>query len=163
VTAAGTGQASHGDTTDPGMPADLARTRHLARHQVMGLTGTFLLGMAVNLIGLPSQTSGAAHIASLAFLAAHTLIAVGLAIGAVMLLRAVPSGRRTWRKQAILGAAAIGVTTAAGILTQLTNSNWWSYGMAAGFITALLTYGSILTQPEPRDRRPGDRPGGRAS
>ncbi|MGC1283330.1 MAG: hypothetical protein WA895_10400 [Streptosporangiaceae bacterium] len=64
MTAAGTGQARDSDTADPGSPADLTKARHLARHQVMGLTGTFLLGMAVNLIGLPSQTSGGAHIVS---------------------------------------------------------------------------------------------------
>lgn len=144
------------------MPADLTKARHLARHQVMGLTGTFLLGMAVNLIGLPSQTSGGGHIAGLAFLAAHVLIALGLVLRAVMILRAIPRGSGMWRKQAILGAAAISATTAAGVLTLLTKSNWWSYAMAAGFITALLTYGSILAQPEPHDRRPGDLPSARA-
>ena len=107
MSAPGTGQARDGDMTTPALPADLTKVRHLARHQVMGLTGTFLLGMAVNLIGLPSQTSGGAHIASLAFLAAHLLIALGLVLGAVMLLRAIPHGRRMWRKQAILSAAAI--------------------------------------------------------
>ena len=162
MTAAGTGQARDGDMTAPGLPADLTKARHLARHQMMGLTGTFLLGMAVNLIGLPSQTSGAAHIASLALLAAHMLIALGLVLGAVMLLRAIPHGRRMWRKQAILGAAAISVTTAAGVLTLLTKSNWWSYAMAAGFITALLTYGSILVQPDCRGRAPGALPKERA-
>jgi peptidoglycan/LPS O-acetylase OafA/YrhL len=105
--------------------------------------------MAVNLIGLPSETSGGAHIASLVFLVAHVLIALGLILGAVMLLRARPLGTRACHKQAILGAAAISVTTAAGVLTLLAKSNWWSYAMAAGFITAILTYGSILAQPEP--------------
>jgi len=142
--------------TTLGLPADLTKVRHLARHQVMGLTGTFLLGIAVNLIGLPSDTSGGAHVASLAFLAAHTLIALGLVLGAVMLLRATSDGRSTWRRLAILGATAISVTTAAGVLTLLTKSNWWSYAMAAGFIAALLIYGSILAQSEARGRRPGD-------
>ena len=140
MTAAGTGQASDSHMTVPGLPAHLAKARHLARHQVMGLTGTFLLGMAVNLIGLPSQTSGGAHIASLAFLAVHLLIALGLVLGAVMLLRTTPRGRRLWRKQAVLGAAAISVATAAGVLTLLTKSNWWSYAMTAGFISALLRH-----------------------
>jgi hypothetical protein len=36
----------------------------------MGLTSVFLLGMAVNLIGLPAGMTGAAHVASIAFLAA---------------------------------------------------------------------------------------------
>jgi hypothetical protein len=158
VTATGTGHARNGDTTVPGLPADLTNVRHLARHQVMGLTAIFLLGMAINLIGVPARTSGGAHIASLAFLAAHVLIALGLVLGAVMLLRAIPDGTTTWRKQAILGAAAISATTAAGVLTLLTKSNWWSYAMAAGFVTALLNYGSILAQPEPRGRRPHDLP-----
>jgi hypothetical protein len=57
----------------------------------MGLARLFLLGMAVNPIGLPSQTSGVAHLASVAFLAAHALIALGLVIGTVLLLRPQPS------------------------------------------------------------------------
>ena len=90
MTAAGAGEARDTDVTVPGLPADLTKIRHLARHQVMGLASTFLLGMAVNLIGLPSQASGGAHIPSLALLAAHLRIALGLVLGAVMLLRAIP-------------------------------------------------------------------------
>jgi hypothetical protein len=161
VTAAGTGQATDSDTTGAGSSADLAKVRHLARHQVMGLATIFLLGMAVNLIGLPSQTSSGAHIASLAFLAAHVLIAAGLVLGAVMLLRAIPGGERTWRKQAIVGSVAIGTATAAGVLTLLTKSNWWSYAMAVGFIAAILTYGSIVVQPGHRGPRPANTPGTR--
>ena len=55
--------------------------RHLAQHQVMGLSVQFLLGMAVSHLGQPSQARGAAHIASTVFLAAHVLITVGLAAG----------------------------------------------------------------------------------
>ena len=158
MNAAGTGHPA------AGLPPVLAEVRHLARHQIMGLTGAFLLGMAVNLTGLPSQTSGGAHIASIAFLAAHVLIALGLVIGAALLLRAAarPGGR--WLRQATGGAAAIAVTVAAGILTLLTTSNWWSYTMAAGFITAFLIYGNLLIQPEHhrdarRRRLPPDRSG----
>jgi hypothetical protein len=110
----------------------------------MGLASVFLLGMAVNLTGLPSQTSGAAHLASLAFLAAHVLISLGLAAGAVMLLRAAASLGGRWRRQAIAGTAAIAVALGAGILNLMTGSNWWSYAMAAGFIAALLAHGSLL-------------------
>ena len=125
-------------------PPDVAVVRHLARHQVMGLASLFLLGMAVNLLGLPSQTSGAAHLASIAFLAAHALIALGLVIGTVMLLRAAARLGSHWRRHAIAGATAIAVAVAAGILTLITNNNWWSYTMAVGFIAALLAYGSLL-------------------
>jgi hypothetical protein len=87
--------------------------------------------MAVNLIGLPSQTSGAAHLASIALLAAHALIAFGIAVGTVLLLRAAARLGGRWRRQATAGAAAIAVAVAAGILTLTTGSNWWSYAMAA--------------------------------
>ena len=45
---------------------------------------------------------------------------------------------------AIWGAAAIAATVTAGVLTTITQSNWWSYAMAAGFIASLLIYGSLL-------------------
>ena len=73
MTAPGTGQTARDGTGPADVPPGLAEVRHLARHQVMGLTGAFLVGMAVNLLGLPSETSGGAHIASIAFLAAHLL------------------------------------------------------------------------------------------
>lgn len=90
----------------------------------MGLSSVFLLGMAVNLIGLPSQTRGSAHLASIAFLAAHALISLGLAAGAVMLLRAAVRLGARWRRRATTGTAAITVAMAAGILTLVTKSNW---------------------------------------
>ena len=45
-----------------------------------------------------------------------------------------------------MGAAAIVLTFGAGILTVLTKNNWLSYAMAAGFITSLLVYVSLLVQ-----------------
>ena len=98
------------------MPPGLASVRHLARHQIMGLVSVFLLGMAVNLTGLPSQTSGGAHLASIAFLAAHALIAPGLIIGHRAAARAAARLGGQWRRRAVAGAAAIAV--AAGILTR---------------------------------------------
>lgn len=126
------------------MPPSLASVRHLARHQVMGLASLFLLGMAVYLTGLPAEVGGTAHLASIALLAAHTLIALSLIIGSVLLLRASARLGGQWRRRVIAGATAIAVAAAAGILTLLTSSNWWSYAMAVGFIAALLAYGSLL-------------------
>ncbi len=131
------------------MTADL---RHLARHQVMGLAAQCLLGMAVNLLGLPSQAKGTAHTASTVFLAAHVLITVGLLTGAVMIIRATARPRNPSRQLAIGGAIAIAATTAAGILTMITKSNWWSYTMAAGFIASLLVYGGLLLQARTSSR-----------
>jgi hypothetical protein len=110
----------------------------------MGLASVFLLGMAASLIGLPAETTGAAHVASIAFLAAHALIALGLVIGAVMQLRAAARLGGRLRSHAIASATAIAVATAAGILTLVTKSGWWSYAMAVGFIAALLASGSLL-------------------
>jgi heme A synthase len=121
----------------------------------MGLALIFLLGMAVNLIGGPSQTSGAAHLASNVFLAVHVLIALGLLIGAVLLLRAAARLDRRRRNRAIAGAAAIAVAIAGGILTVITSNNWWSYAMAVGFIAALLAYGSLLLPSGRGDDPPG--------
>jgi uncharacterized protein (DUF58 family) len=72
------------------------------------------------------------------------LIALGLVIGTVLLLRAAARLGGRWHRQAIAGATAIAVAVAAGILTLVTKSNWWSYAMAVGFIAALLVYGSLL-------------------
>jgi hypothetical protein len=73
VNALHTGTVRRG-TAGQDAAARLAAVRHLARHQVMGLASVFLLGVAVNLIGLPAETTGPAHLASIAFLAAHALI-----------------------------------------------------------------------------------------
>jgi hypothetical protein len=121
---------------------------------VMGLTVQFLLGMAVNLIGQPSQTTGDARIVSTVFLAAHMLVCVGMVIGAAQAVRAAAYLGSPWRSPAIWGAAAITATLAAGVLTTITKSNWWSYAMATGFIASLLIYGSLLlparaTAPHP--------------
>jgi hypothetical protein len=142
VSAAHTGKGDliEGQHAPPGVSA----ARHLARHQVMGLASVFLLGMAVNLLGLPSQTKGAAHLASIALLAAHALIALGLLIGTVVLLRAAAGLGGRWRRLATAGAIAIVVAFGAGVLTLITKNNWWSYTMAVGFIAALLAYGSLL-------------------
>jgi hypothetical protein len=145
VSAPGAGQAAH-RTAGQDPAARLATLRHLAGHQVMGLTSVFLLGMAVSLIGLPSETTGAAHVASIAFLAAHALIALGLAVGAVLLLWAAARLGRP-RRLAIADAAAIALAVAAGILALITKIGWWSFAMAAGFIAALLASGSLL-RPE---------------
>ena len=148
MSAAGTANAGQ-NMTGPDTPPSLASVQHLARHQIMGLASMFLLGMAANLTGLPAETSGAAHLASIAFLTAHALIALGLVIGTVMLLRAAARLDSLWRRRAIAGAAAIALAVGAGILTVITNSNWWSYTMAAGFIAALLAHGSLLLPANP--------------
>ena len=133
----------------------LAGARLHSRHQVMGLAVQFLLGMAVNLLGLPSEATGAAHAASNAFLAAHIVVAAALLASAFMVVRSAARAGSRWRRLAIWGAAAIVVTVGAGILALGTKSTWWSYAMAVGFIASLLIYGGILVRasapPAPRN------------
>lgn len=141
-------------TGDAAARAGLAQARLYSRHQVMGLAVQFLLGMAVNLLGLPSQATGAAHTASNVFLVAHIVVAAGLIASAFMVVRSAARAGSQWRGPAIWGAAAIVVTVGAGVLTLSTKSNWWSYAMAVGFIASLLIYGGIHVRasapPAPR-------------
>lgn len=106
------------------MRAQNSDPRHLARHQVMGLTVQFALGTAVGLLGQPSQAKGTARIVSSVLLAAHILLTVGLIIGAILLIRAAASMPSPPRQLAAWGAAAVAVSTAAGVLTMVTKSNW---------------------------------------
>jgi len=41
------------------------------------------------------------------------------------------------------GLLLVVVTIAAGVLTMLLDSNWWSYLMAAGFAALLVVYGRL--------------------
>lgn len=77
------------------------------------------------------------------FLAAHVLITLGLLAAAVMIVRASARSQAPSRQLAIGGAIAIVATTAAGILTMITKSNWWSY-----------TNGARLHRVAARLRRP---------
>ena len=142
---------------DAAARAGVAGARLHSRNQVMFLAVEFLLGMAVNLLGLPSEATGAAHAATIAFLAAHIVVAAGLLAGAFVVVRAAARAGSPWRRLAIWGAAAIVVTVGAGILTLITKSNWWSYAMAVGFTASLLIYGGIVVRPgaPPAARNPG--------
>jgi hypothetical protein len=104
----------------------------------------FLLGMVIYMAGVPSRARGSAHTVSMVALSAHVVVAIGLAAGAVLILRAT-AATHDWRRWlAGAGAAVIAVAAAAGILTLATSSGWWSFVMAAGFTAALLAYGGLL-------------------
>jgi heme A synthase len=134
------------NTVSESTRASRTDVRQHARHQVIGLSAQFLLGMAISLIGPPSETTGTAHAASNVLLGLHVLVAIILIAGAAGVIRAVRGSDRQ-RRLAHWGAAAIVLTFAAGITTLITNSNWWSYAMAVGFIVALLVYVSLLVRP----------------
>ena len=68
--------------------------RHLASRQVMALSAQFLIGMALALIGQPSQTTGTAHTVSEALLGLHILVAAGLIAAAAQIIRLARGDRQ---------------------------------------------------------------------
>lgn len=129
-------------------PGKIAGIKENARRQLGMLTTIFLLGMAVNLIGLPDEVSGGAKTASNIFLILHMLVAIGLIVGAIRIVISAQKQEKTILTLAKVGSAAIGVAVIAGILTLATKSNWWSYLMAVGFIAGIGVYGRLYSLAE---------------
>ncbi len=117
-----------------------------ARGQLAMLISQLLFGMAVNLIGTPSETSGFSRIATSILLGLHILVGIGLLAGAI---RAIPQAAKInppATTLAWISAVAIVVTFAAGVLTLTSGSNWWSYLMAVGASATLVTYGLLYVK-----------------
>ena len=117
-----------------------------ARAQVAMLTVMFLLGMAVNLIGMPSETSGLAKTFTSIFLGLHALIGLGLLVGAFLTIRLASAAGENLMRLAWVGGLLVLITFIAGVLTLAFNNDWWSYLMAAGFIASYLVYIGLLMQ-----------------
>ncbi len=101
----------------------------------------FLLGMGVNLIGLPSETTGTAKTATSVLLALHVVLAIGLVAGAIVtVLRARGS---SFMRQAAIGLVAVALTFLSGAVTISTGDARWSYAMSVGFIASLWVYGVL--------------------
>jgi hypothetical protein len=112
--------------------------------QIGMLTAELLLGMAVNLIGVPSQTTGGAQAATTIFLSLHVLIGIGLIVGSLLTVRLALKAGPQFIRLAWAGVVLIALTFIAGALTMATNNNWLSYLMAVGFMASLLLYGALL-------------------
>jgi hypothetical protein len=120
------------------------RINKRARDQLGGLTVMFLLGMSVTLIGLPSEAAGMAKTATTILLGLHILVGTGLVAGSILtLLRARSSG---FLKPAWIGLTAVALTFLCGVMTAATESNWWSYAMAVGFIANFWIYGALFVK-----------------
>jgi len=111
--------------------------------QLSMLSAQLLLGMAVNLIGLPSETQGGSKLATTIFLIIHAGIGVGLLAGSLMTIKRARSVAPRFVKHAWTGVALVAITFAAGALTAIQKSNWWSYAMAVGFLATFWLYGAM--------------------
>lgn len=141
------------NATSRAVPADVKGVRQFAMRQAMMLSGQFLIGMAVALIGQPSETTGTAHTASNVLLGLHVVVAVGIVAMAGRIVRAARGSGEGAVRLARWGAVMSGLTFVAGVLSMITKNDWWSYAMAVGFIASLLLYGSLLVRaPRPTNQ-----------
>lgn len=126
-------------------PTDqLSRISKQARDQLGGLTAMFLLGMGVNLIGMPAETTGGAKTATSIILSLHALIGLSLIAGGIVTV--VRAKSSAFAKQSWIGLVAILLTFACGVMTIATESNWWSYAMSVGFIANFWIYGALFVK-----------------
>lgn len=132
------------NTFVPGPADTLGRLAKRARGQLAMLSAEFLVGMGVNLIGLPSETTGGAKIVTSTLLGFHILVSVGLIIGAALVIRRASRLDRRLRSRAAAGGVVVVVTVVAGALAWMLESNGWSYVMAVGFIALFVVYGDLL-------------------
>ena len=123
----------------------IIRTRALG--QVLMLAAQFILGMAVNLLGQPTETQAAAQPVATGILWLHILLAAGLVINGLMIALdaqiSPDSGKLRWS-----GLALVVVAVVSGILTTLLDNNGWSYAMALGFIGSFIVYGWLLLKSQ---------------
>ncbi len=112
------------------------------------LVAQYLLGMAENLIGLPSETSGAANAVSMVVLTTHVALAIGLVLGAARVALVLRRAGRPVRRLATLALAVVVVTFVSGGMTTMdaAHTEAWSYLMAAGFIVAAALYVALYVR-----------------
>lgn len=119
------------------------RLQSRVRSQLIMLAAQFLLGMAVNLIGFPSETTGFAQTATATFTGLHVLVAVGLVVGATITLVQIKKHMPSFTTLGWWGLGAIIVTFVSGSFTMAYENNWWSYAMAIGFFVSTWIYGVL--------------------
>lgn len=124
--------------------SDMFPINRQARDQLGGLTLMFLLGMAVNLIGLPSEVTGGAQTATSVLLSLHILVAFGLVTGSVVTVRRARAS--SFFRLAAIGLAVIALTSVCGAITVSTGDARWSYAMSVGFIASFWIYGLLFVR-----------------
>ena len=109
------------------------------REALSALGVLFLLGMAANLIGFPSENTGGARIIAGIVLGLHALVGVGVVVVAVRIWRAALD-EGAGRREALWALVVVALTLLIGIGTGLTENGWLSFLMAVGFVVAAGLY-----------------------
>lgn len=120
------------------------KLKERSKSQIYMLTVIFLAGMAVNILGMPSETTGAAMVVSGALTLLHVFIGIGLTVGGILSLRLAYKGAQKYIPLAWSGMAGVLLAFVSGVIMMATDNDWWSYSMSVGFIAALLVYGAII-------------------
>jgi len=108
------------------------------RHQLIMIVAQFLVGMAVNLVGIPSENGAFGRIAAMVLLMLHILIALDLLVNGILVIV-----RASGTNIAILartGAGGIAAAILGGALFFGAAGGWWSYLMAVGTAASLVLY-----------------------
>lgn len=112
--------------------------------QLILLLTQMLIGMAVNLLGLPQESKGSLRIETSVALGAHVFVAIGLLVGAIMTVMHARRSAGGYVAMAVRASGAVVVAFAAGVLDLLVGSDWWSYLMAVAATLAIALYGALL-------------------
>ncbi|HSW75232.1 MAG TPA: hypothetical protein VLG16_05195 [Candidatus Saccharimonadales bacterium] len=123
-------------------PAQKLAKRAMA--QIGMLSAQLLLGMAVNLIGLPKEVNGSAKVATTSFLILHIGIGIGLLIGSLMAVKLARKVNSHFVRDAWIGVLLVVTTFVVGVLTMILGNNWLSYIMTVGFLASFLLYGAMF-------------------
>jgi hypothetical protein len=108
-----------------------------SREALSALAVEFLLGMAVNL--LPDDGTAPVRVLRSVVLGLHVLVGIGILVVAVRLLVAARR-EQLGNGEALWALIAVVVAFVAGVLTVVLHSEWFSFIMAAGFLTGALLF-----------------------
>ena len=117
--------------------------KHRVKVMLLMLSIMFLLGMAVNLIGVKKDDLASVWSAGAIFTYLHILLALGLLINSLLAVKFAVAAKKLVRA-AWIGVVLIVATTVCGMLTLGLDSDWWSFAMATGFIASVWLYGIML-------------------
>ncbi len=120
--------------------------RERSRGQLIMLTAMFVLGMAVNLLGLPEEADGTAKVISGLSLGLHGFIGIGLVVGSILAVLYAAKISQKLQQLAWMGLVAIVITFVCGVLTFVLDNDWYSYAMALGFLVSFWLYGMLYVK-----------------